>query len=116
MFSSKDIKYIKSVLQEIHTKCNYNDICRRCTLNDFCEDRPFTGITSADFYRNRRYTVVKVIKNNGEILSISLEDFLEYLYKNCKEQRLNNGCGSCPLRELCDSTICFTTTPSEWVI
>ena len=116
MLSSKDIKYIKSVLHEIQTKCNCSDNCRLCTLKDFCADRPFTGITSDDFYRNMCFTVLKVIKNNGKICLISLEDFLEYLHKNCNEQRANNGCRMCPLREPCDNTICFTTTPSEWEI
>ena len=116
MLSSKDIKYIKSVLNAMRTKCNCNDICRLCTLKDFCADRPFTGITSGDFYRNMCFTLVKVIKINGEICLVSLEDFLEYLHKNCNEQRANNGCHSCPLREPCHNTICFTTTPSDWEI
>ena len=116
MLSSKDIKYIKSVLHEIQTKCNCSDSCRLCTLKDFCADRPFTGITSDDFYRNMCFTILKVIKNNGKIYLVSLEKFLEYLHNNCEEQRRNNGCGSCPLRELCDNTICFTTTPSDWEI
>lgn len=116
MLSSKDLKYIKSVLHEIQDKCNCNDKCRLCELKDFCADRPFTGITSDDFYRNMCFTVLKTIKNNGEICLVSLEKFLEYLHNYCEEQRSDNGCCTCPLRELCDSTICFTTTPSDWEI
>lgn len=116
MLSSKDIEYIKTVLQAIQTKCNCNDKCRLCELKDFCADRPFTGITSDDFYRNMCFTVIKVIKNNGKIYLVSLEKFLEYLHKNCVEQRINNGCCDCQIRDLCDSTICFTTTPCDWEI
>lgn len=116
MLSIKDIKYIKSVLHAIKIKCNSNDNCRLCILKDFCADRPFTGITSDDFYRNMCFTVIKIIKNNGEICFVSLEKFLEYLHKKCAEQKNNKGCSICPLRELCDNTICFTTTPSDWEI
>lgn len=116
MLSSKDIKYTESVLHAIRTKCDCSDNCRLCTLKDFCADRPFTGITSDDFYRNMCFTLVKVIKNNGEICLVSLEKFLEYLHKNCEEQRMNNGCCNCQLRELCYNTICFTTIPSDWEI
>ena len=116
MLSSKDIKFIKSVLHAIQIKCECSDNCEVCTLKDFCYDRPFTGITSDDFYRNRCFTVLKVTKNNGEICLISLEKFLEYLHKNCDEQRRNNGCGTCPIKGLCDDTICFTVTPIDWEI
>ena len=66
---------IRTLLNAMRTKCNCNDICRLCTLKDFCADRPFTGITSGDFYRNMCFTLVKVIKINGEICLVSLEDF-----------------------------------------
>lgn len=116
MLSSKDINYIKSVLRAIQNKCNDSDNCRVCTLKDFCYDRPINGITSEDFYRNRCFTLVKVIKNNGEICLVSLEKFLEYLHKNCNEQRCGKGCCICPIRDICDNTICFTTTPIDWEI
>ena len=116
MLSSKDIKYIKSVLREIKTTCDCSDNCRLCNLKDFCADRPFTGITSDDFYRNMCFTVLKTIENNGDICLVSLEKFLEYLHNNCEVQRMNNGCYTCQLRDICDNTICFTTTPSDWEI
>ena len=115
MFRNKDIKYIESVLHAIKIDCINSVGCRTCVLKDFCADRPFTGIMSDDFYRNMCNTVIKVT-NNGKIYLISLEKFLEYLHKNCTEERDKHGCDACPLKEHCDNTLCFTTTPSEWEI
>ena len=116
MLSSKDLKYIKSVLHAIQNKCNSSDNCRVCTLKDFCYDRPFTGITSEDFYRNRCFTYLGVTENNSKFFVVNFEKFLEYLHKCCDEQRMNNGCCTCPIRDLCDNTVCFTTTPIDWEI
>lgn len=116
MFSSKDIKYIKSVLHAMQTKCYCSDNCRLCTLKDFCADRPFTGITSDDFCRNVGRTVIPVIENNGKICMVSLKVFLEYLHKKCTEKMDTSGCAPCPLKECCNNTFCFTTTPCDWKI
>lgn len=116
MFRNKDIKYIESVLNDLAITCKKRNSCRLCKLTDFCADRPFTGITSYDFYRNRCDTAIMVTKNNGKVCLVSLEKFLEYLHKNCAEERDKHGCGACPLKDHCDNTLCFTTTPSEWDI
>lgn len=116
MFKTKDVKYIEYVLRAISNKCKSCDNCRLCMFTDFCADRPFTGITSDDFYRNRCRTVIPVIENNGEMCMVSLETFLEYLHKNCAEQGVTSGCFRCKLKKHCDNTFCFTLIPSEWNI
>lgn len=116
MFRNKDVKYIESVLRAISNKCKNCDSCKLCGLTDFCADRPFTGITSDDFCRNVGRTVIPVIENNGNICMVSLKVFLEYLHKKCTEKMDTSGCARCPLKECCNNTICFTTTPSIWNI
>lgn len=116
MFRNKDIKYIESVLRAISYKCKTHDRCRFCALTGFCADRPYTGITSDDFYRNMCSTFIPVIENNGITHVVDLEVFLEYLHTICTKERDTKGCGACVLKEHCKNTFCFTVTPCLWNI